>query len=38
LADWADKKGIEGVRSYQLENNQTSIDGLATHLIPDADR
>ncbi len=33
LTDWAKNKGIEGVRAYQLENNQTSIDGLPTHLV-----
>lgn len=28
LAEWADKKGAEGVRSYQAQKNRTSIDGL----------
>jgi hypothetical protein len=32
LSDWAAKKGIEGVREYQIQKNQTSIDGLPTHL------
>jgi hypothetical protein len=32
LTDWANKKGVEGVNDYQLQKNQTSIDGLATHL------
>jgi hypothetical protein len=32
LTDWANKKGADGVREYQLERNHTSIDGLATHL------
>ncbi len=33
LIDWAEKKGATGVREYQTQNNQTSIDGLATHLL-----
>jgi hypothetical protein len=28
LQAWADRKGPDGVRRYQLENNQTSLDGL----------
>jgi Pyridoxamine 5'-phosphate oxidase len=28
LLDWSIKKGVDGVRSYQLENNHTSIDGV----------
>jgi hypothetical protein len=32
LSDWAAKKGVEGVREYQIQKNQTSIDGLPTHL------
>ena len=28
LLDWSTKKGVDGVRSYQLENNRTSIDGV----------
>jgi hypothetical protein len=28
LAEWADKKGAEGVRHYQARKNRTSIDGL----------
>ena len=28
LPDWAERKGSEGLRSYQLEKNATSIDGL----------
>jgi hypothetical protein len=27
LLDWSIKKGVDGVRAYQLENNHTSIDG-----------
>ncbi len=33
LADWADSKGAEGVWEYQVQKNQTSIDGLPTHLV-----
>ena len=29
LLDWADRKGEEGIRSYQEDNNALSIDGLA---------
>lgn len=28
LSKWADKKGEEGVREYQLANNRESLDGL----------
>lgn len=28
LLDWADRKGSEGVRRYQLENNRRSLNGL----------
>jgi hypothetical protein len=28
LAQWAERKGAEGVRAYRLEKNRTSIDGL----------
>lgn len=28
LPAWADRKGSEGVRRYQLDNNRTSLDGL----------
>jgi hypothetical protein len=28
LLKWADKKGGEGVKAYQKENNQRSLDGL----------
>jgi Pyridoxamine 5'-phosphate oxidase len=28
LLDWSIKKGVDGVRAYQIENNHTSIDGL----------
>lgn len=29
LLDWSIKKGVDGVRAYQLKNNHTSIDGFA---------
>jgi hypothetical protein len=32
LTDWAIKKGTDGVKAYQLQNNLASIDGLPTHL------
>ena len=32
LAEWALKKGEEGIRQYWREKNQTSIDGLPTRL------
>lgn len=32
LIDWANKKGLDGVKEYQLQHNHTSIDGLDTHL------
>jgi Pyridoxamine 5'-phosphate oxidase len=28
LLDWSVKKGVDGVRAYQIENNHTSIDGM----------
>ena len=34
LIDWAQKKGVDGVKEYQTQKNHTSIDGLATHLLP----
>jgi hypothetical protein len=33
LARWAEKKGEDGIRQYWEERNQTSIDGLPTHLF-----
>ena len=33
LAEWATKKGDEGIRNYWEEKNQMSIDGLLTHLL-----
>ena len=33
LADWAIKKGDEGVQNYWQEKNQVSIDNIPTHII-----
>ncbi|WP_455211037.1 pyridoxamine 5'-phosphate oxidase family protein [Kaarinaea lacus] len=33
LERWAEKKGEEGIQQYWEERNQTSIDGLPTHLL-----
>jgi len=33
LIEWAKKKGEEGLATYWEEENQTSIDGLPTHLL-----
>ena len=33
LARWAEKKGEQGIRKYWEERNQSSIDGLPTHLL-----
>jgi hypothetical protein len=38
LIDWANKKGADGVREYQLQKNLTSIDGLDTHLFTYIDK
>jgi len=35
LKNWAEKKGEKGIRDYWQRNNQTSIDGLPTHLLDD---
>lgn len=35
LAKWADDKGTSGIETYWAERNQTTIDGLATHILPD---
>lgn len=36
LVNWAAKKGPEGVREYQQQKNQVSIDGLSTPLALEA--
>jgi hypothetical protein len=33
LERWTEKKGEEGIQQYWQERNQTSIDGLPTHLL-----
>jgi Pyridoxamine 5'-phosphate oxidase len=33
LADWAIKKGNEGLRQYWEEKNQLSIDEIPTHIV-----
>ena len=33
LNDWATEQGTEGIENYWKKNNQTSIDGLPTHLL-----
>lgn len=33
LQKWADTKGPEGVATYWADRNQTSIDGLPTHIL-----
>ncbi|WP_420386012.1 pyridoxamine 5'-phosphate oxidase family protein [Roseivirga sp.] len=35
LADWAERKGKEGIREYWNEKNLISIDGLPTGLLDD---
>jgi hypothetical protein len=38
LTDWADRKGPEGLRSYQADKNARSIDGLpAVTWVPSAE-
>ena len=36
LNEWADKKGEEGLRQYQEEKNQVSLDGIPTHIVSKA--
>ena len=33
LAEWAVRKGDDGIRRYWEEKNQTSIDGIPTHIV-----
>lgn len=33
LNDWAQSKGKEGIKNYWKDKNQTSIDGLPTHIL-----
>jgi Pyridoxamine 5'-phosphate oxidase len=37
LLDWATAKGEEGVKAYQQQKNQRSIDGLPTYLLETPD-
>lgn len=36
IADWAARKGPEGIREYQVQKNRTSIDGLQALRWPEA--
>ncbi len=38
LIDWANKKGVDGVKAYQHQKNRTSIDGLDTYLANNLDK
>ena len=33
LNNWADKRGVEGIRDYWREKNQLSIDGMSTEIV-----
>jgi hypothetical protein len=33
LSDWAVRKGDDGIKRYWEEKNQTSIDGIPTHIV-----
>ena len=33
LLTWAERKGKTGLEQYWKDKNQTSIDGLPTHLL-----
>lgn len=33
LTEWAAKKGEDGIRQYWTDKNQTSLDGLPTHIV-----
>ncbi|HUN00562.1 MAG TPA: pyridoxamine 5'-phosphate oxidase family protein [Halothiobacillus sp.] len=33
INDWAEAKGPEGVEEYWAKKNQTSLDGLPTHIL-----
>ena len=34
LSKWSEKKGKVGIQSYWDDNNQRSLDGLTTHILP----
>jgi hypothetical protein len=38
LTKWNAKKGKQGIEDYWREHNQTSRDGLPTHIFPSGDR
>jgi hypothetical protein len=38
LADWATKKGDQGLREYWEAKNQQSIDGMPTHIVARSSR
>ncbi len=33
LLDWAEKKGEEGIKAFWRDRNQTSLDGVPTHIM-----
>ena len=33
LLNWAEKKGEQGLSDYWQEKNQTSLDGISTHIV-----
>lgn len=35
LKKWAEDKGPEGIQTYWEERNQTTLDGLPTHILKD---
>jgi hypothetical protein len=37
LSDWAVRKGDDGIKRYWEEKNQTSIDGIPTHIVARGD-
>jgi hypothetical protein len=37
LAKWADDKGAEGIETYWDTRNRATIDGMATHILPETD-
>lgn len=33
LTEWAQKKGVEGLKEYWIKNNQNTIDGIPTNIV-----
>jgi len=33
LSKWAEKKGVEGIREYWRDRNETSLDGILTNIM-----